>query len=747
MSRRDRQRRRRRNRGSPLGRVVALGGVLVLSAAVLGALAIAGWVVNVAHSAPNLSSVHPTTPGSPSEVFAADGTPLGYIYSPDVHTLVSGSVIPKRLKQATVAIEDRRFYQHGALDYQGILRAAIKDALNGRTSLQGASTLTMQLVDNVYLPARYKRARAQRDLKYKIVQAKLATQLEAKHSKSWILDNYLNNVPYGTVGGQTAYGVGAASMMFFDRPVQDLTLDQAALLAGLPQAPSGYNPFVDRSAARQRRSEVLQAMVTAGKITGHQAAVENRRPLEVKADSLYQKRVDPYVFDYIEQSVRQDLCPKTPNRCATLTHGGLKIYTTIDLRKQAQATAAIHDNAPLLASQGGPGVGAGLASVDAATGHIEAIATSGSYVTTKVNYATQASRQTGSAFKVFALMELIHDFHGDPNSTYYTSKALPAGWLPADPTWSVHTDTNTYNGTVNLTDATAISDNTVFAQLSADMGNTVAGDKLDAIAHAMGITSTLNGNASEVLGGLTNGTTPLQMADAYATIADGGTHHAPTIIGKVVFQDGSTRDFGAPKPTNVFPYNETYAADTVLKGVLTKAGATGTTANYGCPAAGKTGTAENYANAWFVGYTPKVSTAVWVGNPTGNVPMINGFGGVLAAPIWKQYMESTDGGYCGDWTPPTVPFSGTAFSGPHSSSGSSSTPASGASTSTVPGATTSGTTPATPTTGATTPSPTGNTGAGAGTGATGGTAGGTAGTGGTGGAAPSGGAGVGPTTH
>ena len=723
MSRRDRQRRRRRNRGSPLRRVFALGGVLFVSAGVVAALAIAGWVVNVAHSAPNLSSVHPSTPGSPSEVFAADGSSLGYIYSPQVHTPVGFSAVPKSLKQATVAIEDRRFYEHGALDYQGIVRAAIKDAVNGH-SLQGASTLTMQLVDNVYLPAKYKTARASRNLKYKIVQAKLATQLEAKHSKDWILNNYLNNVPYGTVRGQTAYGVGAASEMFFDKPVGKLTLDQAALLAGLPQAPSAYNPFIDRQAALQRRSEVLQAMVTAGDITHSQATAAARRKLEVKPSTAYEKRADPYVFDYIEQQVRQDLCPKSPNHCQTLTHGGLKIYTTIDRHQQAQATAAIADHASLLASEGGPGVGAGLASVNDATGHISAIATSGNYATTKVDYATMANRQTGSAFKVFALMELIHDEHGDPNSTYYPSRALAAGWLPADPTWSVHTDTNSYIGSTNITNATVISDNTVFAQLSADMGNTQQGDKLDQLAHAMGITSPLDGNPSEVLGGLRIGVTPLQMADAYATIADGGTHHAPTIIGKVVFPDGSSRNFGDPKPTTVFPYNETYAADTVLKGVITKPGGTGTAANYGCPAAGKTGTAENLANAWFVGYTPRTSTAVWVGNPTGNVAMVNGFGGVLAAPIWKQYMEEIANGYCGDWKPPAVPFQGTAFSGPHSSSGTASsgtTPYSGSSTTPVP------TTPATPTPVPTTPAaPTTPTPAGppASTGPTGGSGGG-----------------------
>jgi penicillin-binding protein 1A len=679
MSRRDRQRRRRRNRGSPLKRFFALAAVLIISALTVGALAIAGWVINVAQSAPNLSSLQPHVPGSPSEVFAADGTLLGYITTTSIRTPVATSDIPQTLKDATVAIEDRRFYQHGALDYQGILRAAVKDALKGGSAgLQGASTLTMQLVDNTYLPNTYK---DNHDLKYKIVQAKLAEQLEGKHSKDWILTNYLNDVPYGTVGGQTAYGVGAASQMFFDKPVNKLSLDQMALLAGLPQAPSEYNPFIDWRQARHRRAEVLQAMVNAGYLTQAHADAAARHPLQVKnGATTYQARRDPYVFDFVVQQAEHDLCGKTPvGRCPAIQQGGLKIYSTIDLRKEAIAQQAIDDHASLLAGEGGPGVAAALASVNPANGHIEAIANSSTYNQTTFDYATQADRQTGSAFKVFALMTLIHDFHASPDSTYYTSKPLAAGWLPEAPAWSVHTDTNSYNGTINLTKATIVSDNTVYAQLVADEGM----DKFNAMAHAMGITSPLDDNPAEVLGGLTIGVTPLQMADAYSTIANGGTHVPATVVNNVVFPDGSSRNFGNPRHSSVFPYNEAYTATSVLKQVITNAGGTGTAANYGCPAAGKTGTAENLANAWFVGYTPRMSTAVWVGNPSGNVPMYNGFGGVLAAPIWHEYMQSASGSYCGNWSPPSTPFQGTAFFGPHAASGSAST---------IPGGTGTGTT-------------------------------------------------------
>ena len=460
------------------------------------------------------------------------------------------------VRRATVAIEDRRFYQHGALDYEGIIRAAFKDIAHGSTALQGASTLTEQVVDNAYLPKSIDKDRQARNLKYKIEQAKLALQLEEKHSKRWILTKYLNVVPYGTVGGETAYGIAAAAQMFFDKPVAKLRIDQVALLAGLPQAPSTYNPFLHPAAARARRNQVLQAMVTAGDITQRKATILAHRPLAVKPDHQYSTQTNPYVFKFIEAQAGADLCPRHPHNCPALRHG-VKIYSTLDLHRQAQAQASINANRSLLAEGGPTPASAGLASVQASNGHILALATSDQWSQSQLDYAYQASRQTGSAFKVFALMTLIHDYDGNPNDTYYTSKALPAGWTSLDPTWAVHTDDYVYNGSIPITRATYLSDNTVFAQLVVDLG--VA--KMNQIARAMGITSPLGLNPSEVLGALTYGTTPLQMADAYATIADGGVHHRATIIDKIVWPDGHVRYFGNSKGTRVFTYGQTYAAD------------------------------------------------------------------------------------------------------------------------------------------------------------------------------------------
>ncbi len=650
-----------------------MAGILTVCAAAIAALLAVGWVVATADSAPNLSELSARHANPPTAIYASDGSLLGYVHTDTISTYVSPTQIPQRLKEATIAIEDRRFYQHGALDYQGILRASVKDLLGQSNSLQGASTLTQQLVNQVYLPHKY---HAHRDLKYKIVQAKLAEQLESKHSKNWILESYLSDVPYGTTNGEEAIGVGAASLMFFNKPVWKINLAQMSLLAGLPQSPTQYNPTVNPKLAKDRRNAVLQSMVESHYITQSLANAVMKQPLQIHPNAHFIEHSQPYIFDYIQQQLEKKF------GLNTVEHGGLKVYTTIDLKMQQEAEDAIYAHRGV---NGTPA--AALASVDPSNGHILAIASSATYDQTKFDYPVQAERQTGSAFKTFALMTLIHDYDGDPNQTFYTSKALAAGWLPADPTWSVHTAEETYQGTISVTKATTVSDNTVFAQLAADLGYS----KLDATAHAMGITSPLDGFPSEVLGGLHYCCTMLEMADAYATLANGGSHVPATILSKVVFPNGKVVNLGDPSHTRVFSDGEAYEADQVLKTVITSG--TGTNANYGCPAAGKTGTAQNYSNAWFVGYTPKLSTAVWVGYPQGNIYMPDGFGGSLAAPIWHDFMLRASQGYCGDFPQPTTPFSGTGFSGPHSSALSPSpnpSPSTGAGTGTGAGQTGTG---------------------------------------------------------
>jgi penicillin-binding protein 1A len=654
MTRRERQRRHRKQ-SNPVGRAVLIGSGLLFAGllAALGGFAL--WVVSTANSAPNISQLQPRLPGQTSEIFASNGQSLGYISSDILRTTLTESEDPKLLREATVAIEDRRFYQHGGVDYEGLLRAAVKDVFEGG-GIQGGSTLTMQLVTNVYLPTDIG---DQHNLKYKIVQAKLANELESQHSKNWILTQYLNDVPYGTTYGQTAIGVAAASQMFFDKPVGKLDLAQVALLAGLPQAPSEYNPFIDPTLALIRRGQVLHAMAQSGYITESEANATQEEPLQVVPNKVYDRVRQPYVVQYVEQQLVKDLGQQAVDR------GGLKVYTTINPADQAAAAAAIKENE---SEPGDPA--SALVSIDSATGQIVALQNSTKYGAgageTQFNYATQSERQTGSSFKPFVLMALIKDYDGNPNDTYYYSHTLAAGWLPGYPTYSVHTAENTScYCTISVTHAMTVSDNTVFAQLGVDVGMT----NVDAIAHAMGITAPLYGNPAEAIGGLKVGVDPLQMADAYATLSNGGYHVPPTIISKVVMPDGKTLDLGDPVRTQVFTQGQSYAATQVLQTVVQYG--TGTAANYGCPVAGKTGTTSNYTDAWFVGYNPEVSTAVWVGYPNSDVYMndVNGlgpgYGGTLAAPIWRDYMKAAVGSYCGEFPQPSKYWSGVEYFGKH----------------------------------------------------------------------------------
>ena len=467
MSRRERQRRRRRNRGSPIKRVFALTGVLMVCADRRSARwRSPGWVVNVAQSAPDLSDLKPlqtrvAVAGVRRRRHARSATSGPRTCTPPV----PAAQIPQILKDATISIEDRRFYQHGALDYQGILRAAIKDAFNGGTSLQGASTLTMQLVDNVYLP-NHAQSPARSQVQDHPGQAGRAAGGRST-ARTGSSTSYLNDVPYGTVGGQTAYGVGAAARMFFDKPVEPLTLAQAALLAGLPQAPSQYNPFIDAGAARHRRGEVLQAMVQAR--LHHPGPGQRRRPRS--ASGSRHDRVSTWSAGSRTCSTTSSrrwprtCAPRPPTTAPRWTKGGLKIYTTIDLRKEALARQAI------LAHEGGPG----QPSAGPGVGQSRQRPHPGDRVLLELQPDELRLRHPGPP-PAGLLVQGVRADDADPRlprrsgQTYYTSKFLPAGWLSSDPTWSVHTAELSYQGNISITKATIVSDNTVFAQLAADLG-------------------------------------------------------------------------------------------------------------------------------------------------------------------------------------------------------------------------------------------------------------------------------------
>ncbi|MEA2360989.1 MAG: penicillin-binding protein [Thermoleophilaceae bacterium] len=646
MSYRQRKSRRRNGHGARSKLLLAFG--VVATICVIAVLSLAGYVLAIASTAPDLSELKPVDKGQISVVYAADGSRLGYVQSDILRRVLPGADIPVDLRRATVAIEDERFYKHKGVDLNAIVRAGIKNLESGET-VQGGSTITQQLVRALYIKD------PKRNFARKIREAKLASELEKEHSKPWILDNYLNSVPYGTVDGRTAIGAEAAAVTFFDKHAKNLDLDESALLAGLTQAPSQYNPFRNPQAAIERRNEVLKKMLDNGYITQAEYQEAAGQGLNLKRGRRYEQRREPYFFDYMQEQLIERY------GVGVVRRGGLRIHTTIDPKMQDQAREAINS---YYADPAGPS--SAIVAVDPANGKIRAMASSGTYGQRRFNLAAQGHRQPGSAFKTFVLTAAIRKGI-DPDSTTYTSKPLNID-DPSYGKWEVKTFGNSYIGTVSLTRATLSSDNTVYAQLILDVGP----KSVCETAKLLGITTKLDCYPAEGLGGLTRGVTTLEMAGAYATLASGGIRHRPTGIERVVFPDGKSENLASGEGKRVLTDGQAYEVTRVLK--MNVQSGTGTAANYGCPAAGKTGTTDEAKDAWFVGYTPHLSAAVWVGYPDAGVAMPGAQGGTYAAPVWHAFMVPAHGEDCDDFPLPDQPAEFHPFFGKYASTGKPVTP-------------------------------------------------------------------------
>ena len=614
-----RRRLRRRQQAHRLPHRVALG-FLILPLAIAGAIAVAAAFGGQAavRSTCSLNALRPLHIGENSFVFAADGSLLGSIPSSRNRQPLQLRDMSTWMPKATVAIEDRRFYQHGGLDYKGILRAAVTDIEKG-TFAQGGSTITQQLVRNLYI------GNDQRTLQRKLREACLALRLAASWPKNRILATYLNQVYYGN----HAYGIEAAAQTYFSRSASRLTLAQSALLAGLPQAPSIYDPFDQPKVAKTRRNDVLAAMYASRYISFARYARAARRPLGLKPGSIYTRIRQPYFFSYVEDQLVAAF------GASKVRSGGLRVRTTIDPRLQNSAELAMKN---ILRTKTDPS--AALVAIDPRTGKIRAMAVdvpSGERL--QFNLASQGHRQAGSAFKPFTLAAAIGEgislsstFNGPP-SLLITDPRCSTNFQP----WDVSNSADESAGTMSLMDATAASVNTIFAQLVVKVGP----DAVVRAAHRMGIVSPLQAVCSITLG--TQPVSPLEMTSAYGTIAAHGVRHSPESLEVVRGANGKVLGQALPAGYRVMPANDADLITAALQGVVTHG--TGTAAAIGRPVAGKTGTAENYQDAWFCGYTPQLVTCVWVGYPHGEVSMqfIEGypavFGGTIPASIWRDFMS------------------------------------------------------------------------------------------------------------
>jgi penicillin-binding protein 1A len=540
---------------------------------------------------------------------------LAVLRGSEARVLVDSAEIAPVMKQAIVAIEDQRFFEHRGVDIHGIMRAVWQDVRNKKV-VQGGSTITQQFVKNTYV-------RSSRTISRKLKEAALAWQLEQVWPKDRILTAYLNTIYFGN----GAYGIEQAARVYFGHGASALTLAEAALLAGIPADPSLYNPVTNPKTTYRRRREVLQAMLDQKDITYNEFRLANRTPLPKPEDIHLPGTRGPaqYFVDYVKQQLVDHY------GSGKVFGGGLKVKTTIDLGLQERARKAI---AKVLTAPDGPA--AALVAIDPRDGRVLAMVGGDNYRKSQFNLAVQGERQPGSAFKPFALATALEQ--GIAPSTVLVSKqvAIPLG----DKMYYVHNYEGSNLGAIDLTTATIYSDNTVYAQLT----RIVQPKAVVATARRLGITSPLQGYFSIALGG--EAVNPLEMARAYAAFADGGKRIDGSIIGnrpRVIVSVNGKKN--APKPRQVLSEQNAELINQILQQVVQSG--TGQRAQLADrrPVAGKTGTTENYGDAWFVGYTPQLVVAVWVGYPNRLVPMLTQFhgdavaGGTLPALISKGFME------------------------------------------------------------------------------------------------------------
>ncbi|HVA31308.1 MAG TPA: transglycosylase domain-containing protein [Gaiellaceae bacterium] len=613
-ARRARLNRRRRSPRRPL--VTVAVALAVVGVAALAGGAVAGRALLL--DSCSLATLRPIALGENSFLYASDGALLGVVPSKMNREPLPLARMSPWLPAATIAIEDHRFYEHGALDYQGIARALYADVSAGRI-VEGGSTITQELVRNLYI------GNAQRTFARKLREACLAEKVARIWTKNEILAAYLNEVFYG----RHADGAQAGAETFFSESARSLTLPQAALLAGLPQAPSVYDPVQHPDAALRRRGEVLRAMLANGDITRALFEQANSAPLGLHPGNLYTGMLHPNFFGWAQQQL------VARYGAQQVAAGGLQVRTTLDLRMQNAARAAVGG---VLRTKTDPA--AALVAIDPRTGAVRAMV---SQVpggrTLEFNLATQGHRQAGSSFKPFVLATAL-----EQGGSVYSSFAGPPVLTLTDPLcstngtlWTVHNYADETAGYMNLLDATANSVNTIYAQLV----DTVGPANVVPVAHRMGITSPLQAVCSITLG--TQAVTPLEMTDAYATLAARGVHHAPQALEVVRSPRGTVIGKLGEAGERALPMNVADQVTYALEGVVQHG--TGTAAGFGRPAAGKTGTAENFQDAWFCGYVPQLATCVWVGYPKGEIPLdgIEGyasvFGGSLPAEIWRRFMS------------------------------------------------------------------------------------------------------------
>jgi penicillin-binding protein 1A len=609
-----------------------------------------GMFVAVASDLPSLTRFSQLKDAQSSVLLDDLGHPIGVV-SQQNRVIVTPAQIPPIVKQAVISIEDKRFQTNSGIDVRGIARAFTQDILHKGT-IQGASTIEQQFIKNAL------QAQSHRTIFEKLREAALAYQLSHKWSKDKIITAYLNTIYFGN----GAYGIEAAAQTYFGQevnhlgcgmPNHQLCVEQlkpweAALLAGIIQSPTAYDPTAHPVAARERRDVVLRQMFDQGYLERpvYEESVAQDLPAPKDVQPPREQTVEGVDAGYFTSWVQQQVIERYGAPRAF--DEGLRIKTTLDLELQRAAEQAVNN---YLAYSGGPT--ASVVAIENSTGEVRAMVGGRSYDESPFNLATNGERQPGSSFKAFDLAAALED--GISPESVWTSKqkVLYRRTSHGPEKFVVHNDEGAYSGSNTLTAATAYSDNSIYAEVGLKVGT----EKIARLAHLMGITTPLSTNAAMTIGGLTVGVTPLDMAHAYETIAHGGRRvsgslaeeGAPVAIQEVdagahTLPDGAHLDKNMVETKRVLPAGVAATETTMLETVLQYG--TARAAAIGQFAAGKTGTTTNYGDAWFVGWNSKYTVAVWVGFPNGLVPMTTEFnsgpvlGGTFPALIWHDFMTS-----------------------------------------------------------------------------------------------------------
>jgi membrane peptidoglycan carboxypeptidase len=606
---------------------------------------------------PHFRGPVPTLPplSQTSLVFDRHGRLINELHAGENRTVVPISEVPEQVQQAVISIEDARFYQHRGVDVKAILRAAVADAKAG-TFVQGGSTIEEQLVKNTITGDA-------KTLGQKLRQAELAYALEGRYTKAQILGLYLNTVYFG----EGAYGIQAAAQTYFSRDAQDLTLTQGAMLAGVIQAPSAYDPLFDPVAALRRRNTVLTRMAYLGHIDDATMRQAQARPLGLDTSDEQKPYPAGYFVEYVKDwfLANPRFGATRADRYDLLFKGGLRIYTTVDLHMQALAEQAVRS---ILVARSDPH--AAMTVIDPTSGEIRAMVGGRGFFSkdpvAKVNLASGqggtlcrapdgssywCGRQPGSSFKPFTLVSALE--HGiSPEQVYAAPPSIEIR-QPNGAKWDVTNFEGQSYGSMTLQQATWDSVNTVYAQVV----NQIGAKSVVATAKRMGIQSPLEAVPSITLG--TEEVNTVEMASAYGTLAAMGYHAPVTSVTKITDATGHLLYRADEKPRLVVNPRIAFSVDRILEGVVQQG--TGVQANIPRPAAGKTGSSQNNWDAWFVGFTPQLVAAVWVGYPRGQIPMVAPrtrvpvvLGGTWPAEIWHAFMlNATKGMPVLDFTAPS----------------------------------------------------------------------------------------------